>query len=60
MAEISAELEQKPVEIETPRQVEPEPEEEKPVKAAVESNGDSEPEEEKPGFFSRLLRRTDY
>ena len=59
-AEISPELEQKPVDIETPRQVEPEPEEEKPVKAAVESNGDSEPEQEKPGFFSRLLRRTDY
>jgi len=58
--EISPELEQKPVEMENPRQVEPEPEEEKPVNAAVESNGDSEPEEEKPGFFSRLLRRTDY
>jgi hypothetical protein len=59
-AEISPDLEQKPVEMETPRQVEPEPEEEKPVKAAVESNGDSESVEEKPGFFSRLLRRTDY
>src|SRR5690242_6067338 len=34
--EISPELEQKPVEIETPRQVEPEPEEEKPVNAAGE------------------------
>jgi hypothetical protein len=38
----------------------PAPEEAEPVKAAVESNGDSEPEEEKRGFFSRLLRRTDY
>jgi len=46
--------------LETLRQVEAEPEEEKPVEAAVESNGDSEPEQEKPGFFSRLLRRTDY
>ena len=46
--------------METPRQIEPAPEEAKPVKAAVESNGDSEPEQEKPGFFSRLLRRTDY
>jgi len=59
-AEVSPELEQKPVEMETPRQIEPGPEEAKPVKAAVESNGDSEPEEEKRGFFSRLLRRTDY
>jgi hypothetical protein len=40
--------------------MEPEPEEAEPVKAPVESNGDFEPEEEKPGFFSRLLRRTDY
>ena len=59
-AEVNPELEQKPVEMETPRQIEPAPEEAKPVKAAVESNGDSEPEQEKPGFFSRLLRRTDY
>jgi len=60
-AEISPELEQKPVEMETPRQIEPAPEEAKPAKAPVESNGDSEPEEEeKRGFFSRLLRRTDY
>jgi len=48
--------------METPRQMEPAPEEAKPepVKASVKSNGDSEPEEEKRGFFSRLLRRTDY
>jgi 3-hydroxyisobutyrate dehydrogenase-like beta-hydroxyacid dehydrogenase len=59
-AEVSPELEQKPVEMETPREIEPEPEEAEPVKAPVESNGDSEPEEEKRGFFSRLLRRTDY
>jgi 3-hydroxyisobutyrate dehydrogenase-like beta-hydroxyacid dehydrogenase len=59
--EVSPELEQRPVEMETPRQMEPAPEEAKPVKASVESNGDSEPEEEeKKGFFSRLLRRTDY
>ena len=59
-AEVSPELEQKPVEMETPREIEPAPEEAEPVKAPVESNGDSEPEEEKRGFFSRLLRRTDY
>jgi 3-hydroxyisobutyrate dehydrogenase-like beta-hydroxyacid dehydrogenase len=62
-AEVSPELEQKPVEMETPREIEPAPEEAepvKPVKAPAESNGDSEPEEEKRGFFSRLLRRTDY
>jgi len=60
-AEVSSELEQKPVEMETPGQIEQEsePEEAKPVQAPVESNGDSEPEG-KPGFFSRLLRRTDY
>jgi 3-hydroxyisobutyrate dehydrogenase-like beta-hydroxyacid dehydrogenase len=59
-AEVSPELEQKPVEMETPREIEPAPEEAEPVKAPVESNGDSEPEEEKRGFFSRFLRRTDY
>ena len=59
-AEVSPELEQKPVEMETPREIEPAPEEAEPVKAPVESNGDSEPVEEKRGFFSRLLRRTDY
>ena len=59
-AEISPELEQKPVEIEIPREIEPASEEAKSVEAAVESNGDSEGEEAKPGFFSRLLRRTDY
>jgi len=58
--DVSPELEQKPVEMETPREIEPAPEEPEPVKAPVESNGDSEPEEEKRGFFSRLLRRTDY
>jgi hypothetical protein len=59
-AEVSPEQEQKAVEVETPHQMVPAPEEAEPVKAAVESNGDSEPEEEKRGFFSRLLRRTDY
>jgi hypothetical protein len=59
-AEIGPELQQKPVEVETACQMEPEPEEAKPIKAPVESNGDFEPGEEKPGFFSRLLRRTDY
>jgi hypothetical protein len=60
-AVVSSELEQKPVEMETTGQIEQEsePEESKPVKAPVESNGDSGPEG-KPGFFSRLLRRTDY
>ncbi len=60
-AKVSPEVEEKPTEIEAPRQMEPAPEEAKPAKAPVESNGDSEPEEEeKRGFFSRLLRRTDY
>jgi hypothetical protein len=59
-AEVTPEPEKKAVEMETPRQMEPEPEEAEPVKAPVESNGDVEPAEEKPGFFSRLLRRTDY
>src|SRR6476660_9872678 len=59
-AEVSPEQEQKAVEVEAPHQMEPAPEEAEPVKAAVESNGDSEPEEVKRGFFSRLLRRTDY
>jgi 3-hydroxyisobutyrate dehydrogenase-like beta-hydroxyacid dehydrogenase len=59
-AQLTSDLEQKPVEMETPRQMEPAPEEAEPVNAPVESNGDSEPEEEKRGFFSRLLRRTDY
>ena len=59
-AEVSPELEQKPVEMETPREIEPAPEQAEPVKAPVECNGDSESEEEKRGFFSRLLRRTDY
>src|SRR5438105_7208136 len=45
-AEVSPELEQKPVEMETPRQIEPAPEEVKPAKASVECNGDSEPEQE--------------
>src|SRR5436190_1067459 len=59
-AEVSPELEQKPVEMETARQMESAPEEAEPAKASVESNGDAEPQQEKPGFFSRLLRRTDY
>ncbi len=58
-SDMSAEQEQRRVEAETPRQTEPAAEETKAAKAPVESNGDSEPEE-KPGFFSRLLRRTDY
>ncbi|PYI44068.1 MAG: hypothetical protein DMC57_03260, partial [Verrucomicrobia bacterium] len=44
---------------ETPRESQPQPEETTPP-AATPSNGDSEPEEAKRGFFSRLLRRTDY
>src|SRR5438552_8598898 len=58
--DVSPELEQKPVEMEAPRQMEQAAEEPKPAQTPVESNGDSEPEEEKRGFFSRLLRRTDY
>jgi hypothetical protein len=58
--EVNPEPEQAAVEIEAPRETEPVPDEAEPVKAGLESNGDSEPEEEKPGFFSRLLRRTDY
>jgi hypothetical protein len=48
------------MEAETSRQTEPAAEQTKPAKAPLESNGDSQPEQEKPGFFSRLLRRTDY
>jgi 3-hydroxyisobutyrate dehydrogenase-like beta-hydroxyacid dehydrogenase len=56
--QLVAEERQKPVEIETPRQTQPQPEETTP--SETPSNGDSEPEEDKRGFFSRLLRRTDY
>ncbi|PYK72244.1 MAG: DNA-binding protein, partial [Verrucomicrobia bacterium] len=49
----------KPADLETPRQTEPEPEE-TTTPPETPSNGDSEPEEAKRGFFSRLLRRTDY
>lgn len=58
--EIEMGPEHKPLEVETTRETEPLPEEAQLAKAPVESNGDSEPEQEKPGFFSRLLRRTDY
>src|SRR6478609_1193025 len=52
-----AEERPKPAELETPRQPEPE---ETTTPPETPSNGDSEPEEVKRGFFSRLLRRTDY
>jgi 3-hydroxyisobutyrate dehydrogenase-like beta-hydroxyacid dehydrogenase len=56
-----AEERPKPADLETPRQTEPEPEpEETTTPPETPSNGDSEPEEAKRGFFSRLLRRTDY
>src|SRR5207248_2036414 len=55
-----AEERQMPVDIETPRQTQPEPEPEETTAPETPSNGDSEPEEDKRGFFSRLLRRTDY
>jgi hypothetical protein len=54
-----AEERPKPADLETPRQTEPEPEE-TTTPPETPSNGDSEPEEAKRGFFSRLLRRTDY
>jgi hypothetical protein len=53
----------KPADLETPRQTEPKPEpepEETTTPPETPSNGDSEPEEARRGFFSRLLRRTDY
>src|SRR5437773_1445656 len=56
--QLIAEERQKPVDIETPRQTQPQPEE--TTALDTPSNGDSEPEEDKRGFFSRLLRRTDY
>jgi hypothetical protein len=56
--QLIAEERQKPVDIETPRQTQPQPEE--TTAPDTPSNGDSEPEEDKRGFFSRLLRRTDY
>ena len=59
-AETSTESRQTPAEIEGPRQAQPSTEKAAPVKAPLETNGDSEPDEEKRGFFSRLLRRTDY
>src|SRR5438874_13571581 len=52
-----AEERPKPADLETPRQTEPE---ETTTPPETPSNGDSEPEEAKRGFFSRLLRRTDY
>jgi 3-hydroxyisobutyrate dehydrogenase-like beta-hydroxyacid dehydrogenase len=56
-----AEERPKPADLETPRQTEPEPElEEATTPPETPSNGDSEPEQAKRGFFSRLLRRTDY
>jgi hypothetical protein len=62
-----AEERPKPADVETPRQTEREPEaepepepEETTTPPETPSNGDSEPEEAKRGFFSRLLRRTDY
>jgi len=58
--EMVSEQAQRPMEAETSRQTEPAAEQTKPAKAPLESNGDSQPEQEKPGFFSRLLRRTDY
>ena len=58
--EAMPEAEQKVADIETPRQTELPTEESAPAKPPVESNGDSEPTQEKGGFFSRLLRRTDY
>jgi len=54
-----AEERPKPADLETPRQTEPEPEE-TTTPPETPSNGDSEPEEARRGFFSRLLRRTDY
>lgn len=57
--EPEAEAEPSAGETEAPRPIESSAEEAGPAKSPVESNGDSEPEE-KPGFFSRLLRRTDY
>jgi len=56
--EVAVEERPTPVNIETPRQTEPPPEETIPPESP--SNGDSEAEEGKRGFFSRLLRRTDY
>ncbi|PYK71313.1 MAG: hypothetical protein DME44_08410, partial [Verrucomicrobia bacterium] len=57
--EVAAEERETPVNIETPRQTElPPPDETTP--SETPSNGDSELEEAKRGFFSRLLRRTDY
>src|SRR6266496_2060782 len=56
--QLVAEEQQKPVEIETARQTQPQPEE--TTAPDTPSNGDSEPAEDKRGFFSRLLRRTDY
>ncbi|PYL98909.1 MAG: hypothetical protein DMF19_13490, partial [Verrucomicrobia bacterium] len=56
--EVVAEERPKPADIETPRQTQPPPDETTP--SQTPSNGDSEPEEAKRGFFSRLLRRTDY
>jgi hypothetical protein len=58
--QLVAEERQMPVDIETPRQTQPEPEPEETTAPDTPSNGDSEPEEDKRGFFSRLLRRTDY
>jgi hypothetical protein len=57
--EVAAEERETPVNIETPRQTEPPPPDET-TPSETPSNGDSEPEEAKRGFFSRLLRRTDY
>jgi hypothetical protein len=56
-----AEERPKPADLETPRQTEPKPKpEETTTPPETPSNGDSEPEEARRGFFSRLLRRTDY
>jgi hypothetical protein len=58
-----AEERPKAADLEPPRQTEPEPKpepEETTTPPEAPSNGDSEPEEAKRGFFSRLLRRTDY